>query len=339
MKTELRVKRVSINDKQLQSKWKEWEKDTNTSPFLYYDYTRFIYHYYKYYSIGYTPAIYCVTDGSGNILMILPLKKRLFGGYLLLNDIQGCGATGCIHDPKMDNATKEKCLNTIFYKTKGIRLRRVSTSNPLYDYIVKRSNKYKEQQETVCVSVPVPTDFDEHFTSLSSSNRQNIRTAYNRLNRDSKKYEIKVFDKSEIPGNTERRQIMDIYMKRLFSKYKQRGAVKTAIKRFIYEHIKHDTNSLFTLQNSFHAILYIDGKAAAFLSGLTDHGRTTLVVPRLAVDIDYKFYSPGYILLCETLKHLAKEGEIRNLDLSRGEEKYKLDMGGQRYHTHSFVAR
>ena len=100
MKTELRVKRVSINDKQLQSKWKEWEKDTNTSPFLYYDYTRFIYRYYKYYSIGYTPAIYCVTDGSGNILMILPLKKRLFGGYLLLNDIQGCGATGCIHDPK-----------------------------------------------------------------------------------------------------------------------------------------------------------------------------------------------------------------------------------------------
>ena len=337
MKTGLRVKKVPIDDRQLQLKWKEWEKGSTVSPFLYYEYTRFIYRYYRYHSVGYIPAIYCAIDEAGDILMILPLKKRLFGGHFLLNDKQGCGAAGCICDPKMDNAAKEEYLDAILYKIKDIKLRRVSAGSPLHDYAVKAGDKYKEQAATVCVGIPVPADFDTHFASLSSSNRQNIRTAYNRLNRDGKSYAIKVFDNVESLGAVERGQIMDIYMKRLFSKYKQRGAVKTAIKRFVYEHIKHDTHSLFSLANTFHAILYIDGEAAAFLSGFTDHGRSTIVVPRLAVDIDYKFYSPGYILLCETLKHLSADGTIRLLDLSRGDEKYKLDLGGKKYYTHSFV--
>ena len=194
---------------------------------------------------------------------------------------------------QMDGSKVPDCLDAVLYKIKNMKLRRVSAGSPLHDYAVKASDKYKEQSATVCVGISVPADFDAHFASLSSLNRHNIRTAYNCLNRDDKSDAIKVFDNVESLVVVERGQIMGIYMKRLFTKNKQRGAVKTAIKRFVYKYIKHDTHSLFTLANTFHAILYIDGEAAAFLNGFTDHGHSMIVVPRLAVDIDYKFCLPG----------------------------------------------
>lgn len=56
-------------------------------------------------------------------------------------------------------------------------------------------------------------------------------------------------------------------------------------------------------------------------------------MPRLAIDDNYRFYSPGYVLLAETLKYLGANTEVHELDLSRGEEKYKLDLGGTPYKT------
>jgi hypothetical protein len=39
------------------------------------------------------------------------------------------------------------------------------------------------------------------------------------------------------------------------------------------------------------------------------------------------------VLLAETLKYLGANTEVHELDLSRGEEKYKLDLGGTPYKT------
>ena len=331
----LKLKRLSICNKSLQSKWKEWEKDTSTSPFMYFEYTRFIYIFYKYFYHKYTPIIYCVLDKTDNILMILPLKKRLFGGYFLLNDIQGSGAAGCICDPNLDNKTREECLNKIFHEVNDITLQRLRPENYLYNYITKL-NKFEVLPITTCVSIPIPHIFEDWFLTLSSSSRQNVRTAYNRLKRDGLTFKTITCSKSYTLSDEKRKQIMSLYTKRLFTKYNKTGNIKTIIKKMLYKYIKHDTLSLFKLDNTFHNILYINGKPAAFLSGFIDHGNSTIVVPRLAVDIEYKFYSPGYVLLYETIKQLAEEGAIKQLDLSRGDEKYKLDLGGQKYSTYAF---
>ena len=57
-------------------------------------------------------------------------------------------------------------------------------------------------------------------------------------------------------------------------------------------------------------------------------------IPRLAIDSEYSFYSPGYLMVCETLKWLMINSDIQTLDLMRGGEKYKLDLGGQKYITY-----
>lgn len=340
MKPNLIVEKLSIYNKKVKENWEKWENDASVSPFLYYKYSKFIYNFYRFWAIKYTARIMCVSDKDGKMLMIMPLKKRIFNKYNLLCDIQGSGAAGCICDPALDEATKDACLDAIFSKTGNLlNINRVKPNNPLYSYLTKRADKYTEKATTVCVTIPVPEKFEDLFATLSSSNRQNIRTAYNRLNRDGKSYELKTFDGADKLGKKERNEIMALYLKRLFTKYKKPKPIETTIRKFKYNHIKHDTLSLFSLDNAFHAILYIDGKAAGFFSGITDRGHSTVVVPRLAIDIDYKFYSPGYILLCETLKRLAAGGAIKELDLSRGDEKYKLDIGGVKYYTHSFECK
>lgn len=65
--------------------------------------------------------------------------------------------------------------------------------------------------------------------------------------------------------------------------------------------------------------------------------RNEYVVPRLSINDEFGFYSPGMLLLNETVKHFIAETDVRHLDLSQGEEPYKYKMGGEAHRTHSFT--
>ena len=51
------------------------------------------------------------------------------------------------------------------------------------------------------------------------------------------------------------------------------------------------------------------------------------IVPKLAISSDYSHYSPGYILIAESIKEMFKRG-IVDMDLCRGDEEYKTKVGG-----------
>ena len=76
----------------------------------------------------------------------------------------------------------------------------------------------------------------------------------------------------------------------------------------------------------------------AFMSGFLTADKTHYSVPRIAINEDYAFYSPGCILISETLKCLSGS-QVHNLDLTRGDEPYTFKMGGTEYHTHDLVLR
>lgn len=59
----------------------------------------------------------------------------------------------------------------------------------------------------------------------------------------------------------------------------------------------------------------------------------SILVPRLAINEKYKRYSPGLILCNEIIKECYRSGKIRCLNLLRGTEKYKYDLGGKTYIT------
>ena len=75
----------------------------------------------------------------------------------------------------------------------------------------------------------------------------------------------------------------------------------------------------------------------AYMSGLKTHDGKRIVIPRLAMDANYNKYSPGCALMNETIQYLSKETDVKVLDMSRGDERYKKDFGGRSYFIKDFV--
>ena len=325
-----------INNERLCAAWKEME--AQASPFLYYDYVKYVWLHTSRFS-AYMPRIaYVESRPHGKILMIVPLRWNIYKRcYKMLTDIQGCGKADALFDLQLSEEAKHTCVD-FFYAHIGHKcyFRRLPSEALLRDDIngIKLDNK-----QQICVKIDFDCGVENLLHSLHKSVRQNVRTAYNRLNKDNIGVELKVYRGSQMTDSVWR-QIMDIYLDRLFSKYKTK-AKRNTIQKFIhywkYRYIKHDTQSLRHLSNSFHAVLVGNGDIMAFLSGFMSMDDTTLVVPRLAINDSYHFYSPGYLLIVETLRYLEHETHCRCLDLSRGDERYKTDLGGTNYYTESLT--
>lgn len=85
-------------------------------------------------------------------------------------------------------------------------------------------------------------------------------------------------------------------------------------------------------------ILWINGGVAAFFNGYISADEKQIFVPRLSINESYAFYSPGYVLINETIRSFQENG-YRIFNLDRGSEKYKTDMGGHVYKTMSYEMR
>lgn len=84
-----------------------------------------------------------------------------------------------------------------------------------------------------------------------------------------------------------------------------------------------------------HVVLYINNKMAAFCSGYLRGGR--YVIPRLSINMDYKFYSPGILLLNELTKKAYNASELQIIDLALGIEKYKIQMGANIINSYNYL--
>ena len=97
--------------------------------------------------------------------------------------------------------------------------------------------------------------------------------------------------------------------------------------------LRHDNFSLFLNNNAVNATLYLNGVVAACFMGSLNYSKDRVVIPRLAISADFRKYSPGYVLLCECMKYVLSKTSIQHIDLCRGTEKYKSDLGGSKYLT------
>lgn len=163
---------------------------------------------------------------------------------------------------------------------------------------------------------------NEWFQSLSKSARQNLRTAYNRLEKDHKSIRVEACDGKHITHSL-MNKLLDIYVKRHNDRY---GVKTSALKSVYLRYLDFSTRALRTNQNAFHIYIYISDEMAGFCSGYIDND--SFVIPRLSINDEFARYSPGYLLINEAIKWFSANSNIRIIDLSEGAEKYKLDLGG-----------
>lgn len=173
-------------------------------------------------------------------------------------------------------------------------------------------------------------DYQSHIKSLSKSTRQNLRTAENRLKKDDKNFRLISNYHDPIEKDVVD-QCIDIYFKRQKDKYGKGFLNQLMIKTINYSSVMMKKNKGILMA------LEIDGKVAAFMFGYVNQEKNSYEVPKLAVNDDYAFYSPGMVLINRTLEFFENKTTIRALDLCRGTEDYKLKMGGEIYKTYNYL--
>jgi hypothetical protein len=194
-------------------------------------------------------------------------------------------------------------------------------------HAIKTKFKNALVNEVSCVGIAIPEDKDIYLDSLSKNVRQNIRTAYNRLDRDGKN--IRMFITDALSFNCkEFLKLRDLYFRRNSSK-KQVIHWKSKCYQtldYLFQRPKDlfETKALFK-QNYTLVKLQIDNEIAAYFFGFKNN--TSMVVNRVVINDKFKFYSPG-LLLISTFIQDAKNTDLTYFDLTVGDEKYKFDLGG-----------
>lgn len=167
-------------------------------------------------------------------------------------------------------------------------------------------------------------DYDEYFKSLSKSTRQNIRTAYNRMNTDDLNYKLVRYDMHS--------PYLENIIKSCNRIYQQRRLVwkntdELPPERIIDKIRKRDIiyKTMRVCPRAAVYILLINEEIAAFFMGY--EYENVIYIPRLAINDAFGKYSPGFIIINEYLKSVDKNNFV--FDLGRGEESYKTKLNGE----------
>lgn len=178
-----------------------------------------------------------------------------------------------------------------------------------------------------CVEINLPEDYEIYLQSLSKNVKQNLRTAYNRMEKNNVVYKLAISgrdDYNTIDFNLLKKKYHErnayrketIYWKSKIYK-KLDYLFRDELDMFDYEQLK---NTDFTL-----AILEINGELAAYFFGFKRLNK--IEINRVVINDVFKFYSPGMLLINEFIK-VGIRDKLEVIDLTVGDEKYKFDLGG-----------
>lgn len=275
----------------------------------------------------------CSVDGASVIcpLAVNGRKKEVY----LLGDFSAVGYCDMIYSSGVTDEQFDAVIEALKNRYSGYAFRfdKVNEKSALCSYLLRRQNSLHCRE---CVCVSLSNDYDAYYMSLSKNARQNIRTAYNRMNRDGRTFTFQVVQGTDRLTKQQKNDIIRVYCTRMRDKFGDE-VLPYPIMYMAQRYFNPIVRSLNTLNNQFHALLYIDGELAAFLSGLYNGDGRRIVVPRLSMNGKFDFYDPGIVLLRETIEYLCREHPNTELDLSRGSEKYKYTMGGKPHYNHCFI--
>lgn len=266
------------------------------------------------------PEFYVFSKEDRTILILPLFKKILKHKYVLFGLKAGVGYLDAIYESTIadeDFATCFKVLGEKIPKAK-IQFEHVRIDTNFGKWLVKNGGVLSEEG---CTEITLPDRYEDYKSLLSKHMRQNMRTAYNRLNTDGATYSFEYYDYKEIFPKLNQ-ALQNMYVERQISKYG-----KSKLYRFFVRYVDLGTKihtAKMIKEKVF--VLYINGEVAAYYDAI--YAEDTVIVPRLAIAEGFERYSPGIMLINESIKVLISEG-VRKLDLTHGTEHYKMAMGGK----------
>lgn len=329
---------IKSNFKSCEDTWNNLFKN-NSALTIYSSYNFLVYYRKSFYisknRVGFKDYIYEIKH-LGETVAIIPLMGKN-GYYYIYGDLCATGYLDFIYAETISVELFEEIFQLLFTKLGNcvLYLNKIREDSVLYKYL---SQHHASEKNTVCVSVNCDMPYDEYIASLSKSTRQNIRTSYNRLLKSGKKDELQIYCNQKITHDLAN-EVMDLYNLRMQQINSRNGSNSqlTTLIGFVRKHLNPITTSLTSINNNFLSVLRIDGVLAAMLWGYIDCEGKCLIVPRLSVNLQYAEYSPGMLIVVQTIQYLYESTLIRDVDLSRGNEPYKYSLGGKNHFTYDFL--
>lgn len=268
-------------------------------------------------------------------LMVIPVFVKKNKVYIFGENISGAGNLDFIYDKNIADEQIFSALNELGQQFRGMELRlyKINQRSRLYHFFMQHQNELSEQycmkmeMDRVCVKVMFPDEYESYFQGLSRNSRSNLHKAYNKAKKTDAEIRLEV-----IRGPIENKELLSSLM-RIYTK---RESERKHRKRDFFPFLKHRYFSALTwamekMDSHYTFCLLLNNRPAAFMSGfLTNFDE--IVFPIVAMDSDFSQYAPGKVMISESVKYLQEHSTIRGLDLSRGDERYKMEMGGEKHY-------
>ncbi len=287
------------------------------------------------YRLGIKKIEYIVAHYNGTPVAVLPVLISRIGKKIEFVSwkIAGTNNMSCVGMPEHDaEKIATDILRFVDSRYPGYRLKLfdVPVASP-FSHALKAVFPNISESERSSFHIPLWQwdSYEAYFKSLSSHMRQNIRTLYNHIAKDGLDVRLLVYDKNNLPSRSYLRKVWKLYFLRKAIWRNKKQGVFSGISRRIEVQREMDgmkTKSLYDLDNTRLFCVEINNILTAFMLCYAD-GHGNIVVPKLAIHPDYQKWSPGSLLIVETLKWCYDHG-IRDFDLSRGDEVYKRRFGG-----------
>ena len=174
-------------------------------------------------------------------------------------------------------------------------------------------------------------DVDDYFQGLSKKCRYYLRKAQSDIKKFNQDSYLKVIS-GPIKDEKLFKDMMLIYTNRESVRKKRRVDF---IAFFKHRYLSAPTWAIKNLSTQYTFCFYINGELAAFMTGFATNFRE-IVFPILAMNGNYAQYTPGKPTTPHTIEYLQERTSIRSIDLSRGEETYKIVLGGIKHYNYRF---
>ena len=329
---DIQIKKSVLLTPKIKKAWHTMETDESVSPYLYFNFMKYVWWQTKLFT-KFRPIVYYAINDSGDVIMIAPMKLDIISGKIdTLGNKLMCDITDFLYQKGLTKDFRRECvLKLRQFIGQPFFLSRLLSDSETLAYLKPYSSLVGSHG---CVDIYLQSDYESHFKQLSKSVRQNIRTAYNRMQKDGINLDFHFYVGGKNIPKSAKNDSKRCYLKRQLEAYTHALSLTAKVKFFLSVNwARHDNFSLFKNDNSVNATLYLNGVVAACFMGVVNYSKDRIVIPRLAISTEFRKYSPGYVMLCECMKYLSENTGIRHIDLCRGTEKYKSDLGGREYLT------
>lgn len=225
-------------------------------------------YFYPYYIRQRKRPAFIVFSDQGVIQAIIPVlrhKKTNGDFYEIFGNANGFNECGILY---RDSKVLKQCITQLKEAGMNLRFIKIDERSPISEF------KTVNSKTTNNVEIHFKVDFDIYFKSLSSSVRQNIRTAYNRLNKDGLTYSLEVFQPKDGCNRFPTKEIIDLYCRRHSERY---GVETSFLKKWFLRNQSFATRLYKYADNALTTLLRIEVSRLLSSAGFT--AKTGLLYP------------------------------------------------------------